>query len=184
MSPNSFGVSQAMVGKWRRRFVEHRLDGLSDDPRPGVPRTITDDQVEAVIVKTLEEKPDDATHWSTRSMATEVGMSHPLALAVNVVFWVVLAGSLAGLVHRHCDRNVLIALTTITAAGFLSVWVVSTQTSTYEARYVLVGLSATAALAALGLERWKVPLRFVLPAMGLIGTLVEIQQNVLAVHWS
>jgi len=69
------GVSQAMVGKWRQRFVERRLDGLSDDPRPGVPRTITDDQVEAVIVKTLEEKPDDATHWSTRSMAAEVGMS-------------------------------------------------------------------------------------------------------------
>src|SRR5664279_936864 len=69
------GVSDAMVGKWRKRSVEHRLDGLSDDPRPGVPRTITDDQVEAVIVKTLEEKPDDATHWSTRSMAAEVGMS-------------------------------------------------------------------------------------------------------------
>jgi len=69
------GVSQAMVGKWRRRFVERRLDGLSDDPRPGVPRTITDDQVEAVIVKTLEQKPDDATHWSTREMAAEVGMS-------------------------------------------------------------------------------------------------------------
>jgi transposase len=69
------GVSQAMVGKWRRRFVEHRLEGLSDDPRPGAPRTITDDQVEAVIVKTLEEKPTDATHWSTRDMAAEVGMS-------------------------------------------------------------------------------------------------------------
>ena len=69
------GVSEAMVGKWRRRFVEHRLDGLFDDPRPGVPRTITDDQVEAVIVKTLEEKPNDATHWSTRSMAAEMGMS-------------------------------------------------------------------------------------------------------------
>ncbi len=69
------GVSEAMVGKWRRRFVEHRLDGLSDDPRPGAPRKITDDQVEAVIVKTLEEKPTDATHWSTRSMATQVGMS-------------------------------------------------------------------------------------------------------------
>jgi transposase len=69
------GVSEAMVGKWRRRFVEHRLDGLSDDPRPGAPRTISDDQVEAVIVKTLEEKPDDATHWSTRSMAERMGMS-------------------------------------------------------------------------------------------------------------
>jgi transposase len=65
-------VSEAMVGKWRRRFVEHRLDGLSDDPRPGAPRTVTDDQVEAVIVKTLEDKPDDATHWSTRSMAAKM----------------------------------------------------------------------------------------------------------------
>jgi transposase len=69
------GVSQAMVGKWRRRFVERRLDGLFDEPRPGAPRTITDDKVEAVIVKTLEEKPRDATHWSTRSMATELGLS-------------------------------------------------------------------------------------------------------------
>ena len=69
------GVSEAMVGKWRRRFVENRLEGLSDDPRPGAPRTITDDEVEAVIVKTLEEKPKDATHWSTRSMAAQVGMS-------------------------------------------------------------------------------------------------------------
>jgi transposase len=69
------GVSEGMVGKWRRRFVEHRLDGLSDDPRPGAPRTISDDQVEAVIVKTREEKPDDATHWSTRSMAEQMGMS-------------------------------------------------------------------------------------------------------------
>jgi transposase len=72
---SELGVHQATVGKWRRRFVEHRLDGLLDDPRPGVPRSITDDQVEAVIVKTLEEKPDDATHWSTRSMAAEVGLS-------------------------------------------------------------------------------------------------------------
>ena len=68
-------VSQAMVGKWRRRFVERRLDGLFDEPRPGAPRTITDDKVEAVIVKTLEEKPKDATHWSTRSMAGEMGLS-------------------------------------------------------------------------------------------------------------
>jgi transposase len=69
------GVSEAMVGKWRRRFVEKRLDGLFDEARPGPPRTITDDKVEAVIIKTLEEKPAEATHWSTRSMAKAMGMS-------------------------------------------------------------------------------------------------------------
>jgi transposase len=69
------GVNQTTVGKWRRRFVENRLDGLLDDPRPGASRTVTDDKVEAVIVKTLEEKPANATHWSTRSMAEAMGMS-------------------------------------------------------------------------------------------------------------
>lgn len=69
------GVHPATVSKWRGRFVERRLEGLSDEPRPGAPRTITDEHVEAVIVKTLEETPTDATHWSTRSMATATGMS-------------------------------------------------------------------------------------------------------------
>jgi len=69
------GVNRATVGKWRARFVEHRLDGLHDEPRPGAPRAITDDDVERVIVKTLEETPADATHWSTRSMAQATGMS-------------------------------------------------------------------------------------------------------------
>jgi transposase len=68
-------VSEATVGKWRRRFIERRLDGLFDEDRPGAKRTITDDKVERVIVKTLEEKPADATHWSTRSMAKATGMS-------------------------------------------------------------------------------------------------------------
>src|SRR6266545_2820400 len=69
------GVHATTVGKWRGRFVARRLEGLSDEPRPGVPRTITDEQVEQVIVKTLEETPTDATHWSTRSMARATGMS-------------------------------------------------------------------------------------------------------------
>jgi transposase len=69
------GCSRTTVGKWRGRFAEHRLDGLHDEPRPGKPRAITDDDVEAVIVKTLEETPKDATHWSTRAMATATGMS-------------------------------------------------------------------------------------------------------------
>ena len=69
--------SDATVGKWRNRFVEKRLKGLADEHRSGVPRTVTDDHVEAVIVKTLTEKPKDATHWSTRSLAKATGMSQP-----------------------------------------------------------------------------------------------------------
>jgi transposase len=69
----SLGVAVSSVRKWRNRFAVHRLDGLTDEPRPGQPRTITDAQVEEVIVKTLETTPKDATHWSTRSMAAEVG---------------------------------------------------------------------------------------------------------------
>ena len=69
------GVHRNVASKWRRRFGEHRLDGLTDEPRPGQPRKITDEQVEEVIVKTLETTPKDATHWSTRSMAREVGLN-------------------------------------------------------------------------------------------------------------
>jgi transposase len=63
------------VGKWRSRFAERRLDGLHDEPRPGAPRTVSDDDVERVVVKTLEEMPANATHWSTRSLAAATGMS-------------------------------------------------------------------------------------------------------------
>jgi transposase len=69
------GVSRGMVAKWRSRFAEHRLDGLTDEPRPGRPRTISDEQVDAVITRTLESTPKDATQWSTRSMAKEVGLT-------------------------------------------------------------------------------------------------------------
>lgn len=68
-------INRAMAAKWRARFAEHRLDGLTDEPRPGRPRTISDEQVDAVITKTLETTPKDATHWSTRSMAAEVGLT-------------------------------------------------------------------------------------------------------------
>ena len=71
----ALGCHPVTADKWRRRFAEQRLDGLSDEPRPGAPRTIGDEQVEAVIVKTLEQQPRNATHWSTRSMAAEMGMS-------------------------------------------------------------------------------------------------------------
>ena len=69
------GVSQPTVGKWRRRFCELRLDGLCDEPRPGRPRTITVEQVEQVVVETLESTPENATHWSRRKMAERSGLS-------------------------------------------------------------------------------------------------------------
>jgi transposase len=68
-------VTQQTVGKWRQRFVELRLDGLSDDPRPGRPASITADQVEQVVVETLETTPKHATHWSRRKMAAKAGVS-------------------------------------------------------------------------------------------------------------
>jgi transposase len=69
-------VTAGTVCKWRSRFLLHRLDGLYDDPRPGAKRTISDDLVEQVIIRTLETTPRGATHWSTRDMAKAVGLSH------------------------------------------------------------------------------------------------------------
>lgn len=68
-------TTRETVGRWRRRFLKLGIDGLLDEPRPGAPRTITDKDVERVITLTLESKPKDATHWSTRGMAKHVGMS-------------------------------------------------------------------------------------------------------------
>ena len=69
------GVDPATVGKWRKRFAEKRLDGLYDEPRSGTPRTVDDARVEAVIVRTLESVPANATHWSSRGMAKACGLS-------------------------------------------------------------------------------------------------------------
>ena len=68
-------AAPSTVGKWRRRFAEHRLDGLMDEPRPGAPRQIGDAEVSEVVRRTLETTPKNATHWSLRSMAEAAGFA-------------------------------------------------------------------------------------------------------------
>jgi len=68
-------TDRSTVRRWRTPFLQDRLDSLSDEPRPGVPRTITDAQVEEVVVRTLEEVPEGGTHWSKRELARQVGIS-------------------------------------------------------------------------------------------------------------
>jgi transposase len=69
------GITRYTVGKWRQRFIHKRITGLLDEPRPGIPRKITDEDVERVVTLTLESTPRNATHWSTRSMAKKTGLS-------------------------------------------------------------------------------------------------------------
>jgi transposase len=76
-------VHTATVGKWRKRFLDDRLDGLADEPRPGAPRPITDAVVERVVTKTLEEKPKAGTHWSTRGMAQASGLSQSAIVRIG-----------------------------------------------------------------------------------------------------
>jgi len=69
------GMNRGTVGRWRSRFIQHGVDGLLDEPRPGAPRRISDAMVEKAVTLTLESTPKDATHWSTRSLAKRVGLS-------------------------------------------------------------------------------------------------------------
>jgi transposase len=69
------GISIQTVGKWRQRFIEKRLDGLLDEPRPGTPRKLSEADVDRVLKLTLESAPSHAAHWSTRSLAEAAGLS-------------------------------------------------------------------------------------------------------------
>ena len=74
------------VGKWRQRFVERRLEGLLDEPRPGTPRKISDAGVERVLTMALESTPTDVTHWSTRSLAAQAGLSRSTVSRIRRAF--------------------------------------------------------------------------------------------------
>ena len=69
------GIAKHTVGKWRERFARQRTDGLLDEPRPGAPRQITDEQIAALVDRTLAERPESSTHWSLRTMAKATGLS-------------------------------------------------------------------------------------------------------------
>ena len=72
---NKLRGSKGMVGKWRARFLKARLEGLYDEPRPGAPPKIGDDQMEQIVIQTLESTPRGQTHWSTRELAKASGLS-------------------------------------------------------------------------------------------------------------
>jgi transposase len=76
------GVSRPTVATWRRRFAERGPDGLLDEPRPGAPRKITDEQIEQAVITTLEATPPNATHWSTRSLAAATGLSQSAVVRI------------------------------------------------------------------------------------------------------
>src|SRR5438445_12694980 len=79
----ALGCTGSTVGRWRGRFARRGIDGLHDEPRPGKPRSIGDEDVERVIVKTLEDQPVNRTHWSTRSMAAAIGVSQTVVRRVG-----------------------------------------------------------------------------------------------------
>ncbi len=76
------GIDRSTVRRWRNRFAEYRCDGLLDESRPGRPRVVGDDQIEALITATLETTPPNATRWSTRSMAEHLGLSQSMVSRV------------------------------------------------------------------------------------------------------
>jgi hypothetical protein len=103
---------------------------------------------------------------------------------VNLIITLAFALALIGLIGRNVERRILLTLSAVSITALLAVWVASFETGSYEARYAYVGLTAICGLAALGLERWRLPVRFLLPLAGLIGIVIAVQQDVLAVHWT
>jgi transposase len=94
-------VHEHTVGNWRRRFLKDRIEGLLDEARPGRPRTIDDDEIAAVIERTLRSTPADATHWSIRSMAAAVGFSHRTIRRIWTAFGLQPHRAQSGFIYRR-----------------------------------------------------------------------------------
>jgi 4-amino-4-deoxy-L-arabinose transferase-like glycosyltransferase len=142
----------------------------------GLPYTVKDPlnlvlwQVPQSILRTFWYESGWANHY----------WKMPVDIAITAVVLLVFIGIRGQRIRRH----VLVTLATISGAALLSVWAVALQTSTYKGRYALVGCVGIAGLIAFALQRWRLPVRFILPAAGVVGTCAAIQSNVLSVHWT
>lgn len=103
---------------------------------------------------------------------------------VGIILACVISAVLFGLSHQRISKRILFVLGAISVLSFLCIWVVAFETATYEPRYAFVGLAAMATLVALALRHWPVAMRWLLPAAGLAGCLIAIQQDILTVHWT
>jgi hypothetical protein len=172
--------SLAAVGASRRYLTA--IGGLGTFDRPYV----VTDPLRLVFI--------DVPSRIWRDFWYESGIDHAYRWPVttDLVFWVALAFAMSGLLIgtqtgwrvRRAEHGEVVALTTLTVTGFLSVWIVAFSAATYEARYAFLGVPALGCLVALGVQRWRPPIRFLIPLLGLCGTVVASQQNVLAVHWN
>lgn len=143
---------------------------------PGMPYVVHD-PLKLIVVQVPQRIVE--TFWYSSGWG-QFHWSWPLGLVITLVF----ICALAGLIGGRQNTRVLVTLAVIAAASLLSVWLLAFQTNSYSATYAFVGLTAFAGLFALAMERWKPPVRFVLPTAGLVGTVIAIQVDVLAVHWT
>ena len=109
-------ITRQTAGRWRQRFVQKRLDGLVDEPRPGTPRRLSDAQVEQVITDTLEKTPRDATHWSTRTLAKELELVTPRSGAFGA------PSACSRIAARRSSCRVIPSSSTRCATSSASIW--------------------------------------------------------------
>jgi uncharacterized membrane protein len=145
----------------------------------GVPYRVID-PLKTIVV----DVPTRFLHFFFYGWGWDHAFLKPLPFPVSLLFWALLAFAIVGLIGRHVSRMMVVVLGMLALAGFLSVWMVAFQTASYDPRLALVGMPALACLAALGLERWRLTVRFLMPFLGLGSTLFAIQANSVLLHWT